>query len=180
MSRDLLRPQFMHTRTKSFPDIQEVIEKLIESFKGSTDQTIDLQPLFFRLTMDTTMAVLFGRSLDAASEQNEAEEAAFAQAFDRAQHKLAQRGRLGDLYWILDGLSFRRSCRKVHAFVDRIVADALAEKKAGGSSRTREDRYVFLKALMDKTRDPKVLRDQCINVLLAGRDTTACLLSWTM
>lgn len=36
----------------------------------------------------------------------------------------------------------------------------------------------FLHALARFTRDPKVIRDQLIAVLLAGRDTTAATLSW--
>lgn len=170
----------MHTRTGSFPAIQEVIEQFVASLKKSTEHVLDLQPRFFRLTMDTTMAVLFVRSPDSSSKQAEVGETAFAQAFDHAQHVLAQRGRLGDLYWPIDGLAFRRSCRTVHSFVNKIVADALTESILPKEHETSEERYVFLKALIENTRDPKVLRDQCINVLLAGRDTTACLLSWAM
>lgn len=40
-----------------------------------------------------------------------------------------------------------------------------------------QERYVFLKELAKDTRDPKLLRDQLLNILLAGRDTTASLLS---
>lgn len=41
-----------------------------------------------------------------------------------------------------------------------------------------EKGYTFLHALAGYTRDRTVLRDQIIAVLLAGRDTTACTLSW--
>ena len=37
----------------------------------------------------------------------------------------------------------------------------------------------FLHALARFTRDPKIIRDQLVAVLLAGRDTTAATLSWT-
>lgn len=39
-------------------------------------------------------------------------------------------------------------------------------------------RYVLLDALVAETQDPIELRSQCLNILLAGRDTTASLLSW--
>ncbi|KAL9120186.1 MAG: hypothetical protein Q9187_003265, partial [Circinaria calcarea] len=126
------------------------------------------------------MAVLFGRSLDSIQSQRGGDETSFAQAFDRAQHQLAKRGRLGDLYWLLDGISFRRSCKGVHDFVDKIVADALEESESQPFARYSTKRYVFLEELISRTRDPRVLRDQLINILLAGRDTTACLLSWTV
>ena len=178
-SRDLLRPQFMQTRTKSFSTIQEVIEKFVHSVETYHLGSIDLQPGFFRLTLDTTMAVLFGKPLEGLQKSGGGDEAVFARAFDYAQHKLAVRGRLGDFYWVLGGSEFRRSCKMVHDFVDGIVADALKEVEKDPDNK-EGDRYIFLRALISKTHDPRVLRDQLINVLLAGRDTTACLLSWTL
>ena len=38
--------------------------------------------------------------------------------------------------------------------------------------------FTFLHNLARFTRDPKVIRDQLVAVLLAGRDTTAGTLSW--
>jgi cytochrome P450 len=43
-----------------------------------------------------------------------------------------------------------------------------------------ESKYTFLQALASVTKDRKVLRDQIVAILLAGRDTTAAALSWTM
>jgi cytochrome P450 len=40
-------------------------------------------------------------------------------------------------------------------------------------------RYVFLHALLQQTQDPYALRSELLNILLAGRDTTAGLLSNT-
>lgn len=92
------------------------------------------------------------------------------------------RGRLGDLYWLFGGRKFRAACEFVHSFVDSIVADALNKKGGEVSSRMEEEKenYLFVDPLIARTRDPKIIRDQLVNVLLAGRDTTACLLSWTL
>ena len=159
----------MQTRSKHFGNKQQVAEE------------IDLQPLFFQLTLDVTTIVLFGRSVDNSMAQNgkTIDEKSSADAFDHAQHQLARRGRVGDLYWLLDGIEFRRSCKMVHDFVDNIVHHALEETK-GQQVQNRPERDVVFRELIAQTRDPVVLRDQLINVLLAGRDTTACLLSWTL
>ena len=183
-SRDLVRPQFKETRSKSFKWIQTEIEALIDKLKNASG-TIDLQPLFFRLTLNTTMAVLFGKSMEALEKESPIKEAEFAKAFDDAQHRLAERGRLGDFYWILSGRKFAQSCATVHRFVDAIVASSLKDADADGIAKENgsigdPDRYVFVQALIASTRNRKVLRDQLINILLAGRDTTACLLSWTL
>ena len=123
---------------------------------------LDLQPLFFRLTLDTTMAVLFGKSLESLEASDGGDEAAFAAAFDYAQHQLARRGRLGDLYWLLGGKSFRNSCDFVHGFVDKIIKNALEETTSHSLQKPAE-RYVFLNELIAKTRDPVILRDQLIS-----------------
>lgn len=51
-----------------------------------------------------------------------------------------------------------------------------------GGKRNDDDAKtsVFIEALIQQTKDPQVLQDQCLNVLLAGRDTTACCLHWTL
>lgn len=74
---------------------------------------------------------------------------------------------------------FRSCLATMDEFVYQYVQQALAlppdelESKAKGSAG-----YTFLHALAAYTRDPKVLRDQLVAVLLAGRDTTASTLSW--
>ena len=182
----------METRSKSTAFIQNEVENLVAKIiglGGHEKYTLDLQPLFFRLTLNTTMAFLFGKSMEDLEKQASISEATFARAFDHAQHRLAERGRLGDYYWLMGGRDFWKSCRLVHEFVDTVVSNALKEadeyritiKQEQKSSLDQEsDRYIFIRALISQTRDPIVLRDQMINLLLAGRDTTACLLSWTL
>ncbi|KAF4545342.1 N-alkane-inducible cytochrome P450 [Lasiodiplodia theobromae] len=188
-SRELLRPQFTANRAEKFAQIQSAVEDLIALIPGDGKQPVDLQPLFFRFTLDTTTFLLFGESIGSlrggAEERAASEETRFAEAFTVAQDYLAQRGRLGDVYWLIGGPRFWNACRTVHAFVDSMVRDRLRdaeeEKKEGSdSAATKSDKkYVFLDALLEQTRDVFTLRSQLLNVLLAGRDTTACCLSWT-
>lgn len=49
----------------------------------------------------------------------------------------------------------------------------------GKTDIKEDDRYVFLYELVKRTTDPVQLRSEMLNVLLAGRDTTASLLSDT-
>ena len=100
----------------------------------------------------------------------------FAEAFGLAQDYLASRSRAQDLYWVVNPKEFQDANRRVHEVVDHYVNLALEsqkhpEKKEPGS------RYIFAEALAAETSDPKVLRDNMLNILLAGRDTTASLLS---
>jgi hypothetical protein len=42
------------------------------------------------------------------------------------------------------------------------------------------ERYPFILELYEGLKDPALVRAQLVHVLMAGRDTTACLLSWTL
>lgn len=53
------------------------------------------------------------------------------------------------------------------------------EKPANAETTSGKERYVFLHELIKQTQDPKVLRSELLGMLLAGRDTTASLLSNT-
>lgn len=54
--------------------------------------------------------------------------------------------------------------------------DAEAELDARDDDEDDDDDYVFIYELAKETRDPLVIRDQCSNILIAGRDTTASTL----
>lgn len=68
----------------------------------------------------------------------------------------------------------------INEFVTPFINQALSLSPEELATKTKSDSgYTFLHALAGFTRDPTVLRDQLIAVLLAGRDTTGATLSWT-
>lgn len=76
---------------------------------------------------------------------------------------------------------FRRHLATMNAFVNQYVQQALQLSPEELASKTKSDTsYTFLHELASHTRDPQVLRDQIVAVLLAGRDTTASALSWAV
>jgi cytochrome P450 len=176
-SRELLRPQFSHKQYQDLEVFREHVDNLISNIP--TDGSIvNLQPLFFRLTLDTTTAFLFGESVySLVGAGASASRSIFAEAFDTAQTYIAKRFRLLDLYWLIGGKEFYDSCATVHKFADDIVNRGL---DAQGNGRQRHSRYVFLDVVAKDSQDRTSLRQQMINILVAGRDTTACLLSWTL
>ena len=174
-SREILRPQFHHKQYASLELFKTAIDDLLDNL--SEGGVIDLQPLFFRLTLDTTTAFLFGESVRSLMAPESAGEQTFAEAFNTAQAYVAKRFRLLDLYWLIGGRDFRAACRRVHEFVDKIIERNLS---LSFKEDTEETQYVFLCALAKDSRDREALRGQIINILVAGRDTTACLLSWTL
>lgn len=179
-SREMLRPLFSLNRENIFTQVEEHTERLVSCIP--TNKFIDLQPLFFQFTFDTTMFLLFGKSmnsLQANSTQDaaSARKAEFADSFRISQDFLFRRGRLGALYWMVDSIGFRVHCSIVHKFINEAVQEALTAKYQDGKSA---DVHCFLDALIKESRDPRALRDQLLNVMLAGRDTTASCLTWAL
>ncbi|KAJ9603121.1 hypothetical protein H2200_012416 [Cladophialophora chaetospira] len=106
----------------------------------------------------------------------------FGPAFDAATADLATRSRLFRLFWLYNPRSFKKNCQDVHRFADYYVKMALSKPDSadkGTKGKSEPDKYVFLQELVQQTRDPVELRSQLLNILLAGRDTTAGLLGWT-
>jgi cytochrome P450 len=146
--------------------------------------TVDLQPLFFQLTLDTATEFLFGESVQSLNSTEGSEEDRFQRAYDLGQGRLANRGRMGKLIRFYRDSEFDTACKIVHQFVDKIIFRSLeklhprdAEKSIDG--KKQPERYVFLTEILKSTTNPKQLRDELLNILLAGRDTTASLLSNT-
>jgi cytochrome P450 len=150
-------------------------------------RAVDIQTIFFRLTLDSATEFLFGKSCDsqlAAVRTDVGRESdSFLYGFDRSVWYLSERLRFDRFYWLVDNREFRESIRMVHAFVDKYV-NAVLERQAGGAklpdSSKSTSPYVFLEALAASSKDPLQLRYESLNVLLAGRDTTASLLSWAV
>ena len=153
---------------------------------GWTAET-DIQTLFFRLTIDSACEFLFGESVDSQIKESnlfsseKKPEINFAKHFDSAMMHLAKRFRFGDNYWLHNPKEFKEDNKVINKFIQHYVDLALkksTEEKKAEEGRGHKERYVFLEALAQQTRDPEVLRAQLLNILLAGRDTTASLLSW--
>ena len=156
---------------------QEHVDNLIKTLNLSNG-TVDMQPLFFRYTLDTTTALIFGQSVN--SLVNEGQDS-FSVDFSEAADITAYRGRLGDLYWAYTPARFSQACKSIKIYVDGYVQNALKSLDLSKeSSQDSSDQFLFIKELQKELRDPILVRDQLVNCLLAGRDTTACLMSWTL
>lgn len=171
----MLRPQFARQQYQDLDTFREHVDDLIASIKRNS-QSLDLQPLFFRFTLDTTSAFLFGESTYSLRANQSGEDLQFAANFDIAQDFVVQRYRYLDLYWLIGGKRFREACTSVHRFIENIIE----ERTKSNAHHEKASRYVFIDAIAQDSQDRNSLRDQLVNVLLAGRDTTACLLSWTL
>ncbi|KAL2834236.1 cytochrome P450 [Aspergillus cavernicola] len=184
-SRALLRPQFTRERVSDLDleerHVQQAMRAISVDPATRWTSDTDIQSIFFRLTIDSATEFLFGESSDSQAEAlrsgGKLPPGHFSGNFDRSQWYVAQRARFEKLHWLVDNKESRYVVQQVHAYVDRLVNAAL---KAAADGKPPSPNYVFLEALAATTQDPIELRSQLLNVLLAARDTTASLLSWSI
>ncbi|KAH7120563.1 n-alkane-inducible cytochrome P450 [Dactylonectria macrodidyma] len=179
-SRALVRPAFVRSQVADMDVYERHVSNLIANIPVD-GSTVDLQELFFQMTMDSATEFLFGESIDSLHAGKE--QPSFAKDFNTSQDGLAIRTRLGPLMIFHRDSAFSKATVEARRFVDQFVQKALEYRDAhtdGKDATTDSDqRYVFLYELSKHTADKTVLADQVLNILLAGRDTTASLLSIT-
>jgi cytochrome P450 len=183
----VLRPQFAREILQDF-DTEEthhrnLLQHITTQHDGWTDR-VDLQPLFLRLTMDSTTELLFGQStnsqLAALHPQRKDGTMAlyhgFNGAYERGLGTVSIRNFLEELHWLYNPRHYKDDCKAVHAYVDHFVQQGL-QRAVSGDTKVRK--YCFLDELVKESQDPVDLRDNLLNILLAGRDTTSSTLGWT-
>lgn len=175
-SRELLRKQFSRIQYQNLNLFREHVDNLIAHLPVQGD--IDLQPLFFSLTLDTTTALLFGKSVYSlrAGIDQAIENKIFSECFNLAQEGLAKRFRIAPWHFLYNPREFRQACHTVHRFVEHYIK----ELELSDIPSEKEASFSFINQIAKESASMEDLRDQLLNVLLAGRDTTACCLSWTL
>ena len=177
-SRALLRPQFSRSQIVNDLDgLDHHTKILLSLFPVNTK--FDIQPFLYNLTLDTATEFLFGESAGSleSPEAGENFRGSFSEAFKTAQHYISFKSRLRPLHFMVGLWDHTRACNISRAYVAKYVDKCL---KVDAKTKNAGDKYVFLEALAEQTTDRKVLTDQLLNILLAGRDTTAGLISHTM
>ena len=173
-SRELLRRPFLRAHYQNLKGFLGPINRIISELRET--EIVDLQPWFFQFTLTTTTALIFGQPIDSLGTQKDK---TFATSFSHASFVSAVRMRLVDFYWTYRPRSYQRACRYIKEYADEIVQRALENSSTTPSEQSPED-YGFIQELYAELQNPTLVRDQLVNILLAGRDTTACLLSWTL
>ena len=172
-SREVLRRQFARMQYQNLEGFREHLENLIRNLRSSSGVT-DIQPLFYRLTLNTTIAMILGQPVE--SFEHEIGDL-FSRSFNKASLITATRVRLGDLYWLYAPRGFFAACATVKKYTGQFVKEALQRES---ESTEKSDKAAFITELYLDSHDQRLVRDQVINVLIAGRDTTAATMSYAL
>ncbi|KAJ5644830.1 cytochrome P450 52A3-B [Penicillium longicatenatum] len=175
-SRALIRPSFTRDQISDLSSLENLFQDLF-ALLPRDGQTVDLQELFFRYTIDSATEFLFGESVGTLKKAQSQRD--FSHAFQYAQSAIITRAMLGPLKVFHKDPKADESNRICREFVQQIVDEAFRaaeDKETKGETETNRQKHIFAQELASRTTDRIRILDELMNVLLAGRDTTASLL----
>ncbi|GAA5998531.1 uncharacterized protein JCM10292_002763 [Rhodotorula paludigena] len=169
------------------------LQKLLAVIGRHADrgEDFDLSALFFRFTLNSFAEMAFGQDLHALSTETDAP-IPFAAAFDEAQ--VISNARFTNPLWPItefftgERAKMREATKVLDDFAYRVIDEREREGRGNfvGSEKKEaadKDLLSLYMALRDENGAPltrTMLRNAILNLIIAGRDTTAQALSWTM
>lgn len=205
--RSMTRPFFSRERISHFDIFARHSDEAIMLMKQrfSEGYALDIQDLLGRFTLDSATEFLFGRcvhvlrsglpyphnapkSLFSRNGKDTAEK--FSRAFAEAQAVIAERSSLGPVWPLLEVFNDKseESMKIVRAFLDPIIEEAVEKRRMRKLSPMEfhsvekkddlDDGETLLDHLVKLTDDQKILKDEILNITVAGRDTTAATLTF--
>ena len=180
-SRALIRPSFTRDQVADLTSLEILFQDLLILLPRDGKTAVDLQDLFFSYTIDSATEFLFGQSVGTLKRSEP--EFGFAEAFQYAQKAVIMRGMLGFFNMFYRDRKAERCNRICREFAQHFVEEAFRtvaaenEIKDDQKAGVIRQKHIFSHELASRTSDKNRVLDELMNVLLAGRDTTASLLS---
>ncbi|KDR66459.1 hypothetical protein GALMADRAFT_259238 [Galerina marginata CBS 339.88] len=199
--RAITRPFFTRERISDFEIYDRNCDLSLKEAKKrlSEGYPIDFQDLVARFTLDSAAEFLFGGNVgslsagipypppDAAKNPPSFynhPSTAFVDAFMQGLVLSALRTAWGPEWGLAEFTKDRVApLRKVmDKFTEPLMKAALdhREKELAGEIKITDNEETLLAHLVKQTQDPTILKDELINLLVAGRDTTMALLSFSL
>jgi cytochrome P450 len=174
-TRALLRSSLTKAKMDSLSHILEHhVRSLLQHIRRDGTE-VDLQPLFFKATMDVASEFLLGQSTDMLRNGG-GRATEFVDSYMTCSAETVKKMRLGPLSFLRFNSSANQAREKVFEYMDGYIHTSLQshqQKLQDGQTQ----RSLFLQDLAAAIGDGKTLRDQVLHIFLASRDTTASLLS---
>ena len=170
----MLRPNFVRSQVGDLAIFQQHVDYLIQAIPRD-GSTVDLSELFFKLTIDSASEFLFGESTNTLAPGASTETATnFATAFNRAQEGVTNQSQ-GWWNKLFPNRQYQADVKYCQDFIDVFVEKGFQQAKT--QDVEKGGRYIFLNELVKETQDKIRIRSELLNIMLAGRDTTASLLT---
>ncbi|KAJ7755156.1 cytochrome P450 monooxygenase pc-3 [Mycena metata] len=195
--RSMTRPFFSRERISDFDIFDKHANDAIDqaAIRLGQGYAVDIQDVASRFTLDSATEFLFGKSVDSLSAGLAYPESAagmtsasflnhpsnaFVHAFIEGQRVHVDRSRFGSKWRLNEFWSDLVTPHRqvIDQFIEPILNDALAKKAEG--QETKQEADTLLGHLLLSTDDKQIIRDEILNILVAGRDTTSATISFAV
>ncbi|KAK9928307.1 hypothetical protein M0R45_025450 [Rubus argutus] len=147
------------------------------------DESIEIQDLFMRATLDSIINTLLGIDLGTMCGTNNEESIKFCKAFDDANEATVYR--IFDILWKIKRFLnigreavLRSNMKVVDQFIYKLIKRKTETVHNSEDELSLNKRDFISRLLETRETDPKYLRDMVLSFIVAGKDTTATALSW--
>ncbi|KLO12036.1 cytochrome P450 [Schizopora paradoxa] len=208
--RTMTRPFFSRERIFYFQIFENHASHAIRLVKHrlSEGYAVDLHDVSCRFTLDCASQILLGSCVcslgsglpyphnalpelhaQRAEKLGSDDAAAFAEAFNRAQASAARRPRLGFLWplWEILKDKTKEDMSIVDAYLGPILSGAYERKRQAavhtcdkGIDEDINDDETLLQYLLKCTDDMKLIKEEILNILIAGRDTSSSTIGFAI
>lgn len=168
-SRSALRPSFAKGKHDDVVILEGHFQEMLSQLT-LRDQSVDMQDVYHRFTMDTATQYFFGISPRESGQVRQVDE--FLKSIDYVNDTVYLALVFGNYSPIVlwRWWQTRKRMRVVHTFVEQHVERVLNPDYK--PCETNTGRYVFLDELSKSVTGPILLRDQVLTSMLGGKDTT--------
>ncbi|KAH7406395.1 cytochrome P450 alkane hydroxylase-like protein [Phaeosphaeria sp. MPI-PUGE-AT-0046c] len=168
-SRKLLKPGFSKNNIVDFAYLSQQMDRFLGHLPAD-GATVDLQPLFYTMFLNTSIYFLLG--IDPTKDEEEAphSSADFIMAFHNALYYTMLRIVLGRVWSILPQKKYHDACRTGHEYLDHYISRALHQNDG------KVKKQSLLSSLATQTDDQRFIRHQILQGMMASQETTSALL----
>ncbi|ODQ53507.1 putative P450 oxidoreductase [Saitoella complicata NRRL Y-17804] len=167
-------------------ETNRVIDILRQHAHTNPDVPLDLQALFYRFTLNSFSLIAFSKDLHLLDDLEKPVE--FSEAFDYAQETCG--GHFTKPYWkywerfTSRGRKFEKMCKVIDEMTYSIINEKKNQPKYDtppkAGTKDLMDLFMEYRDEEGNALNEKELRDIMLNFILAGRDTTANVLTWSV
>jgi cytochrome P450 len=165
-------------------------EILVQDLAGKTDRVVDMEERFCSVTLDIIGKAVFNYDFGSVTKESPIIKAVF-RVLQEAEHRSSSFIPYWNLpyadQWMGGQVEFRTDMTMLDDILADLINDAVMTRKEASVEELelRDDKddpslLRFLVDMRDEDLTSKVLRDDLMTMLIAGHETTAAMLTWTL
>jgi len=183
-SRKLLKPTFSRANLLDLTPLVAEVDQFLQDVPGD-GSTIDLQPMLFKIFLNTSLRFLLGGNPTNGMEEAPISSETFINAFHDALFGTGLRVMLGRAGFLAPKAQYLNGCKVAHEFLDFYVNQALVEKLPSSSQSELPEpgkigQRSMIQGLAAQTDDRHYIRSQILQGMMAAQETTSALLGNTL